>query len=138
MKAITPYLNFHGNAAEALLFYKKAFGGEVLFQQTYGDAQLPDTAEEMKDYILHAHFQSGELNIMVSDTSVNDDLISGTQTHLSLDFDSAEKLDNCFNALSEDAKITMALQDTFWGARFGMLTDKFGVSWMFNHDYEKK
>jgi len=49
----------------------------------------------------------------------------------------AEELDKVFNALSEGGNITMPLQDAFWGARFGMLTDKYGVSWMFNHELQK-
>ena len=46
-------------------------------------------------------------------------------------------MNKTFAALSEGAKITMELQNTFWGARFGMLQDKYGFNWMFNHDYKK-
>jgi PhnB protein len=61
----------------------------------------------------------------------------GTNLSLSLNFKSVEDIDKTFAALSDSATVTMPLQDTFWGARFGMLTDKFGINWMFNHDIKK-
>ena len=57
---------------------------------------------------------------------------------LSLKFTDLETIEKTFTALSEGGHITMPMQDTFWGARFGMTKDKFGVPWMFNHDYAKK
>ncbi|MES1223548.1 MAG: VOC family protein, partial [Bacteroidota bacterium] len=67
MNAIVPYLNFNGNAAEALAFYAKAFDGKVLFQQTFGESPMESTAD-MKDKIMHATFQAGDLSFMVSDS----------------------------------------------------------------------
>ena len=58
----------------------------------------------------------------------------GNNFSLSLDCESAEEQDKLFNALGAGGSITMPLGDTFWGARFGMLLDKFGVAWMFNYD----
>jgi PhnB protein len=49
-----------------------------------------------------------------------------------------ESIDKTFNAMAEGGTIKMPLQDTFWGARFGMITDKFGFHWMFNHDIKKQ
>ena len=54
-----------------------------------------------------------------------------------LNFNDADKLNKTFDALSQGGRVTMELQDTFWGAGFGMLTDKYGFNWMFNHDYKK-
>ena len=139
MEAIVPYLYFNGNAAEALAFYEKALGGKVLFQQSFGDSPIGDqTPESHKDKVMHASFQAGELKFMVSDTMPGQEVNSGSNLSLSLNFLNLADIDNTFAALSEGAKITMPLQDTFWGARFGMLTDKFGINWMFNHDFEKK
>jgi PhnB protein len=138
MEAIVPYLNFNGNAAEALAFYSKALEGAVLFQQTYGDSPMP-VSEEQKGRIMHATFKAGDLTLMCSDT--NDQMgpvTAGSNVSLSLNFSDVESIDKTFNALSEGGKITMPLQDTFWGARFGMITDKFGFNWMFNHDIKKK
>lgn len=136
MKPLVPYINFKGNAKEALDRYAQAFGGQIAFAQTYTESGQ-EAKPEMKDKIMHAMLVAGELTIMASDVEEKD-VKEGNQVSLSMDFSNVEEMENVFSALSDGADITMPLQDTFWGARFGMLTDKFGVSWMFNHDYEKK
>ena len=137
MEAIIPYLNFNGNAAEALAFYANALGGKVVQQSTFGDANMAQD-ESMKNKILHAVFEAGELKFMVSDCPPGVSVTGGDQVSLSLNFTDLETIEKTFTALSERGHITMPMQDTFWGARFGMTKDKFGVHWMFNHDYAKK
>ena len=137
MEAIVPYLMFNGNAGQALAFYAKTFNGKVVFSQTYGESPVKGSAD-YKDKIMHATFQAGSLTIMVSDSMPGHEVNGGTNISLSLNFKSVESIEQTFLALSDGANVTMALQDTFWGARFGMLTDRFGINWMFNHDYEKK
>lgn len=136
MEAIIPYLNFNGNAAEALAFYANALGGAVTMSQTFGDANMAQD-ESMKDKILHAVFEAGALKFMVSDCPPNVSVSSGDQVSLSLNFEDPESIEKTFGSLAEGGNITMPLQDTFWGARFGMTKDKFGVHWMFNHDKKK-
>jgi PhnB protein len=136
MEAIIPYLNFNGNASEALDFYSKALNGEVVFKQTYGESPV-ESAPEDKGKIMHASFKAGDLSFLVSDGTAANSITSGNNLSLSLNFTDVDELNNTFNALAEGGKITMELQDTFWGARFGMLTDKYGFNWMFNHDYKK-
>lgn len=133
MDAIIPYLLFNGNAAEALAFYSKALDGKVLFQQTFADAPMP-SGDDMKDKIMHATFQADKLTIMVSDCPPDRAASFGDNVNLSLNFHDVASIDKTFAALAEGGTIKMELQDTFWGARFGMLIDKFGIHWMFNHD----
>jgi PhnB protein len=133
LEAIIPYLTFNGNAAEAMAFYSKALDGGILYQQTFGESPMP-SSDESKDKIMHATFQAGKLTFMVSDAMPEHPATAGSNISLSLNFNSIEAIEKTFSALSDGAKITMELQDTFWGARFGMLTDKFGINWMFNHD----
>jgi PhnB protein len=137
MEAIVPYLNFNGDAAAALAFYAKAFDGKIIFQQTFGESPM-DSPPGFKDKIMHATFQAGGLTIMASDCPPDFKATPGTNTSLSLNFPTLESIERVFRALSEGATITMPLQDTFWGARFGLLVDKFGINWMFNHDLQKK
>jgi len=136
MEAIIPYLNFNGNASEALDFYAKALNGEVVYKQTYGESPM-ESAPEDKGKIMHASFKAGDLNFLVSDGNAANQVSSGNNLSLSLNFENLEDINKTFAALSEGGKVTMKLQDTFWGARFGMLTDKYGFNWMFNHDYKK-
>lgn len=137
MEAIIPYLNFNGNAEEALSFYEHAFNGKVVYQQSFAESGMP-IEEDWKDKIMHAIFKAGDLNFMVSDTPKKENVTSGSNLSLSLNFKEELEIDRVFKILSEDATITMPLDKTFWGAKFGMLTDKFGINWMFNHDYEQK
>lgn len=140
MEPITPYLNFNGDAAEALAFYAKAFDGEIVFQQTFGDAPpMEDADASWNDKIMHATFQAGSLTLMASDVPNNMERVTaGSNTQLSLNFKHEEDIDRVYTAMSEGSKINMPLQDTFWGAKFGMLTDKWGISWMFNFDRPKE
>ena len=136
MEAIIPYLNFNGNAAEALTFYSKALDGKILHQQTFGESPMPSTPE-MKDKIMHAAFQADKLTLMVSDCPPEMSVNTGSNISLSLNFTDEASIDKTFAALSEGSKVTMPLQDTFWGAKFDMLTDPFGINWMFNYDKPK-
>ena len=137
MEAIIPYLNFNGNAADALAFYEKALGGVVAQRSTFGEANMAQD-DSMKDKILHAVFESGSLKFMVSDCPPGVSVNSGDQVSLSLGFTDLESIEKTFAALAAGGQITMPIQDTFWGARFAMTKDKFGVHWMFNYDYPKQ
>lgn len=133
MDAIIPYLNFNGNAREALSFYENALGGKVQSLQTFADANMAQE-ESMKDKVLHAVFVAGQLTFMVSDCPPGVQVKGGDQVSLSLNFHDLDSIEKTFAALSAGGQVTMPLQDTFWGARFGMATDKFGIHWMVNHD----
>ena len=136
MEAITPYLNFNGDASDALDFYCKALDGEIVFKQTFGESPV-ESSESQKNKIMHASFKAGDLNFLVSDGMEGHTVSEGTNLSLSLNFEDANELNKTFANLAVGGKVTMELQDTFWGARFGMLTDKYGFNWMFNHDYKK-
>jgi PhnB protein len=136
MEAIIPYLIFNGNAGEALEFYSKALNGEVVYKQTFGESPM-ESPENQKDKIMHASFKAGDLNFLVSDTMPGQQVTGGSNLALSLNFNDSESINKIFAALAEGGKITMELQDTFWDARFGMLTDKYGFNWMLNHDLKK-
>ena len=137
MKAIVTYLNFNGNCREAMKFYQRCLGGELSmmpFSEAPGD--LP---KEAKDRVMHARItKDGSALLMASDTMPGSNFVQGTNFSISIDCQSAEETDRLFNAFSENGKITMPLQDAFWGARFGMLRDQFGINWMFNFEKPKQ
>jgi len=89
MDAIIPYLNFNGNAREALAHYEKALGGKVVQLQTFADANMAQD-ESMKDKVLHAVFEAGDLKFMVSDCPPGVSVTSGDQVSLSLNFNDLE------------------------------------------------
>ena len=128
---LNPYLNFAGNAEEALNFYKDALGGEILQIGRYGESPMPSD-EDYKNKIMHARLVFDDNLIMVSDVFKGQEVSTRGNITLSVDVEDISKMEGVFGKLSAGGKVTMALQDTFWGARFGMLVDKFGVPWMFN------
>jgi len=130
-------LNFNGNCREAMKFYQRCLGGELSimpFSEAPGD--FP---KEAKDRVMHARVtKDGTTLLMASDTMPGSNFVQGTNFSISIDCQSAEETDRLFNAFSENGKITMPLQDAFWGARFGILRDQFGINWMFNFEKPKQ
>lgn len=132
MKSLTPYLNFPpGKTREALEFYKKAFKGEIEGIQTFADAKM-DVPPELQNDVVHAVFKAGDLRFMVSSGNPQNPVKAGNNTNLMLECADGAEQDAVWKILSEGAIVGMPLQDTFWGARFGMLCDKYGINWMLN------
>ena len=131
MKSFSPYINFAGNTRAALEFYKQCFDGEITHMQTFGEAQQEVSSEEL-NRIMHAEFKADAIHIMASDGMPGDTVTPGDAISLSINFSDEAEQNARFAALAEGGTISMPLQDTFWGARFGMLTDRFGIHWMFN------
>ena len=130
------YLFFNGNSEEVINFYKEATNGTIVTLQRYSDTPMP-CDEAQKNKIMHAILNIGGTVIMFSDTDGKRDVTFGDNFSLALDFKSETEIYTVFMALSKGGKVTMPLQDTFWGATYGMCTDKFGVNWMFNYDKPK-
>lgn len=133
---LTPYLNFGGNAREALDFYANALDGQVVYMQRYGDSPMPGD-EDYKNKVMHARLQFGDNLIMVSDAMKGYEISTKGNIQLSVEMDDLRQQERVFSRMAEGGKVTMPLSDQFWGARFGMLQDKFGVSWMFNCNLKK-
>ncbi|TDO22835.1 VOC family protein [Pedobacter duraquae] len=133
------YLNFKENTEEAFNFYKSVFGGEFETLQRFGDTpHAGDVPAEHHDKIMHVSLPlpGGGVLMGTDDLGVmGRPFILGNNISLSIGADSEAEADQLFGGLSEGATITMPLQKTFWGAYFGMLTDRFGIQWMVNYDY---
>lgn len=134
MQNLTPYLMFNGNCEEAMNFYKEALNGEIGYMGRFGDSPM-EVPEAQKNRIMHVEFSFWGGKIMASDHADEAGFTTpanGANIHLSLGFDDTSKMEETFNKMAEGGKVTMPLQDTFWGDRFGMLQDKFGINWMFS------
>ena len=130
---ITPYLMFNNNCEEALQFYSEALGGIVKHMSRVNESPKEFQSPGNLDKIMHAEMMIGKASFMASD-SMGKNMVPGTNTHISLNFESIEEINISWKNMCEGATVTMDLQDTFWGAKFGMLQDKFGINWMFNCD----
>ena len=134
---LQPYLCFNGNCQEALDFYAKALNGRAEFITTYAmyKTAYPDIPVGWDDKIMHATFKADMVTFMLADMpSKSNANTASLAISLCLNFTNTQTQAQVFNALSVDGIITMQLQDTFWGATFGTITDKFGVKWMLNYD----
>lgn len=133
MQEIIPFLTLDGNCREAMEFYKKCFAAE-LFLLAYGDVpgEVLGEARKEKDRIMHATLSKGATLLMAADSMPGSPVREGGHLAVMIQCESMEEIEGLFAALAEGGAVTMALQDTFWGARFGTLTDRFGVGWMFN------
>jgi len=129
---LTPYIHFAGNAEEALNFYKEALNGEIAMLSRYGDSPIP-ADEDYKQKIIHARLVFGDNMIMISDTFKGNAVHTNGNIQLNIEMPDKLQLETVFGKMAAGGKIVMPLQDQFWGAVFGMLQDKFGVNWMFNH-----
>ena len=135
MKSINPYLIFNGNCRDAMRFYEKCLGG-TLNMMPFSEAP-GNHPPEAKDRIMHANLVANGWVLMASDNMPGMAHKVGDNCFISIDCSTEGEVDKLFNALSDGGKVKMAVADTFWGARFGMCEDRFGVCWMFNFDKKK-
>ena len=133
MTQINSYLTFNGNCREAMTFYKECLGGELVLQ-TIGESPMADTMPaQMKRSILHSTLTKGNLLLMGSDMVADNGLVKGNSVSLMLNCSSEEEIKTCYKNLSKDGEATHPLENTFWGALFGDLTDKFGNHWLLHY-----
>lgn len=131
---INANLTFNGNCREAMTFYQECLGG-TLFFQTVGDSPLSgQMPPKMKNCILHAALTKGDLVLTGSDMVSEHGLVKGNGVSLMLNCSSEDEIRGTHARLSEGGEPTHPVEDTFWGALFGSLTDKFGIHWLLNFD----
>jgi PhnB protein len=128
---LNPYLNFRSDAKDALAFYSSVLGGE-LTTSTFGEAGMSQSPAEA-DLIMHGQITSPSgLVLMAADTPEHMEWSPGSNIAVSLSGDDVAELTGYWDRLSEGATITVPLAQAPWGDTFGMLDDKFGVSWLVN------
>jgi len=128
---IQPYLFFDGRCEEALTFYRSVLGGEVTTLMRYKDSPDPGTCPPgaAEDKVMHANVRIGDTIVMASDG-----LCGGHPSFqgfsLSLTVADEAEAERLFAALADGGQVQMPLAKTFFSPRFGMVADRFGVSWM--------
>lgn len=133
MSVLIPYLNFEGNCNEAMNFYKECFAGELVVQTVAESPMADQMPLEMKDLVLHARLEKGNIIIMASD-AMDKEMVNGSMITLMIQCDSEEEINSYFANLSSGGVVSMPLSKQFWGATYGQLTDKFGVLWSLNYE----
>lgn len=134
---LNAYISFKDNARQAMEFYKNVFGGN-LRMSTFKEYHASQDAKD-DDKIMHAELETGNgIVFMASDTPSQMEYRPGTNFSLALSGESEPELRGYFQKLSAGGKIGMPLEKAPWGDTFGMVTDKFGVTWQINITAKKE
>ena len=143
MATVNIYLTFNGNCEEAFKFYQSAFGMEISYMGRFKDMP-PGEGTKLKpgeeNRIMHVTLPiSKETMLMGSDTGGEwaSGYTQGNNFSISITADNKEEAEKLFKGLSAGGTVTMPLAKTFWADSFGMVTDKFGISWMISFSEAK-
>jgi PhnB protein len=138
---LTPYLSFDGKTREAFAFYEQALGAKIEAMMRYADipaSAMPsegcaDTGVPSGDGIMHACLAlPGGAMLFAGDAPPGEPFAGIQGVMLALQYDTVDQAHSAFHALSQGGQVTMPLAPAFWAETFGMLTDRFGVSWAVN------
>ncbi|HEY3633459.1 MAG TPA: VOC family protein [Caldimonas sp.] len=137
---LTPYLGFDGTTREAFGFYEQALGAKIETMMRFADMPGPaapaegsDGTRPSGDAIMHARLVlPGGALLFAGDTPPGATYEGNKGVMLALQYDTVDEAQSAFHALAQGGKVTMPLGPTFWAKTFGMLTDRFGVSWAVN------
>lgn len=134
VKALELYLVTDGNGLEAVDFYKDVFEAEVMACTTFGQA-IPGTPEEDKDKVLNASLNIGGIRLQLSDNGSGHAYAQGTNMTACIQVETAEEATAIFGKLEQDAqRIDLPLGETPWSPAYGIVVDKFGMTWQVNTD----
>jgi len=129
---VLPYLFFNGRCEEAIEFYRKALGAKEAMLMRYKDSPEPMPADKVppgsENKVMHARFHIGETMIMASDACDAQPSFQGFS--LSLTVANPAEADRVFGKLADGGEVQMPLSKTFFSPSFGVVKDRFGVSWM--------
>ena len=131
MKNVTAYLNFDGNCRQAMQFYQQCLRTEIQMS-SYPDAKgQPSNDPGAK--VMHGQLlRNGQPVLMASDMPPGSSLRAGNNFSVSVDCDSIEEIERLFTAVGKNGQVRIPLGNMPWGARLGMLTDQFGIQWLFS------
>ncbi|MBL0356845.1 MAG: VOC family protein [Chitinophagaceae bacterium] len=138
MTQLNAYLTFSGNCREAMSFYQRCLGGELILQ-TIGESPIAGKMPaQMKESILHSTLTKGTLVLLASDMVGESGLTCGNSVSLMLNCRTEAEIKECYQKLSAGGVATHPLEITFWGALFGCLKDKYGNHWLLHFDKNPK
>lgn len=132
MMQLNPYLVFDGKCEQAFKFYEKVLGATIEAMMTHdGTPAAGSVAPEWRKKIIHARLKIGDTVLLASDAPPDRyEAMKGFS--ICLGCEKPADAERVFSALAENGTVRMAIQETFWAARFGMLVDQFGTPWMIN------
>ncbi len=135
---INPYIGFNGQCRQAMTFYQECLGGgELNFMPVEGspiEAQCPPA---MRTHIMHSTLTKGPLVIMATDMVGPGGYVKGNMIAISVNCSSEQEINDLYGKFGQGGEIIDPLSVKFWGGMFGVLNDKYGVTWMFNYSKDQ-
>ncbi len=129
---LNPYLSFDGSCAEALKLYERCLGAKIETMMKWGESPMAEQiAAGWRDKVMHARLAIGDDVIMAADAPPGQYQAPGGFS-VTINVDDAAEAERIFTTLAENGTIRMALQQTFFAQKFGVLIDRFGIPWMVN------
>ena len=136
---LDPYLFFDGNCAEALRFYAQTLNGKLEALLTYKDSPEPNQcAAGSENRIMHGCVDLNGQLLMASDVPAGQSYEGMKNVSISLAYTGVDEAKRAFDALASGGKVFMPMAPTFWADTFGMLTDRYGTSWMIGGGVKQK
>ena len=136
MTVINPYLTFDGNCEEAFGFYQSIFGGEFVDLTRYSEAppDMPSSPDDA-DKLMHVSIPLGDGQVLMGSDrpSMMGAGTFGDSVAVSINPDSSEEGRRVFDGLADGGKVVMPYERQFWGADYGLCTDRYGIHWMVNY-----
>lgn len=140
MATVNVYLTFNGTCEEAFNFYKSIFGGEFNAINRYSEIPEPESiplTESDKNRLMHIGLPISKETILMGADNIRsneNNTAFGNNFSIMIMLDSREEADRVFKALLDGGRITMPLEEQFWGDYMGALTDKFGINWLVTYE----
>jgi PhnB protein len=138
MATINPYINFNGNAEEALNFYKSVFGGEFKMIVRFKDLESSEfpVPENEADKIMRIVLPIGTSELIANDVPAAMGRVSENENRskISVSADSREEAERIFTGLSEGGNVEMPMDESPWGTYFAMFRDRYGIEWTVEFD----
>ena len=132
MVKLNPHLTYNGQCEAAFQFYERCLGGKIVTMLTYGNSPMADQVPaDWRGKIVHATLTVGESVLYGADV-VAEQYQSPVGINMVLGLDDPVAAERIFQALADGGTVQMAIQKTFWAVRFGVLVDRFGISWEIN------
>ncbi len=128
---IYPYIMFK-NTQEAVDYYIEVFGGEVTYVMKGSDT--PDCPKDKLDSIMHLQYKLNGSQFYMADSEIED----FGRIHLHLDFEDLGEMKKAYENLKVDSDVLQELNETFWGAVFATVKDKFNVTWQLHYTIPEK
>jgi PhnB protein len=137
MAQLNPYISFNGRCEEAMNFYKKCFGGELLLMKVKDTPVAAQCGAGMENQVMHSSLTRNGFVLMGTDMVGGGNYTQGNNFSVSVNCESEEEINQLFSSLSEEGQVVEPVKQQFWGDLFGVLVDKFGIPWMFNYASNK-